>query len=166
VIAIVNEFKENGPEILKIGKDIVLGIWEGIKSLVGWLEEKIGDFVGGIVDNVKGVLGIHSPSRVFAGIGKNMALGIGAGWDSEYNGIRQGITSGLDFGTAKVGFAESSLGMASAGMVNAGAKSGFSVPQTVELRLTSADGQTFGRWMVPFIRSEDKSNPEVVSDSL
>ena len=67
ITAIVEEFKENGPEIIQIGKDVVMGIWNGIKSLVGWLNEKIGNFVGGIVDNVKGVLGIHSPSRVHRG---------------------------------------------------------------------------------------------------
>ena len=72
------------------------------------IEEKVSGFVGGIVDGVKGVLGIHSPSRVFAGIGENMALGLGKGWESEYNDIKNGIESGLYFETASVNVASAS----------------------------------------------------------
>lgn len=163
--AIADGFVEAWPEIVEIGKDIVRGLWEGIQALGGWLGDKISGFFGGIVDGAKDFLGIHSPSRVFAGIGENMALGVGAGWDSEFGGIRKGITSGLDFGTAHVGFAESGLGMASAGMINATAGSHYGFGGPVELVLRSDDGQTFGRWMVPFVRSENRSNPEVVSDA-
>ena len=108
--AIVQGFKESDLDIIEIGKDIVKGIWEGIKSMASWINNKVSDFVGGIVDGVKGVLGIHSPSRVFAGIGENMALGLGEGWDDEYGRISKSIKSGLDFGTASVDFASSGLG--------------------------------------------------------
>lgn len=43
---------------------------------------------------------------------------------------------------------------------------GGQVPEEIVLKLQSDDGTTLGRWMVPFIRAEDKSNPEVVSDKL
>ena len=33
------------------------------------------------------------------------------------------------------------------------------------LEVKTDDGQTMGRWLVPFVRAEDKSNPEVVSDT-
>ena len=95
--------------IVDIGKDIVRGVWDGIKAMWSWIKEKVSGFFGGIVDNVKGILGIHSPSRVFAGIGENMALGLGEGWDNEYDNIKRGITGGLDFGTAQIG-AELSFG--------------------------------------------------------
>ena len=50
-------------------------------------------------------------------------------------------------------------------MVNAlNSQSGGSLPEEIDLRLKTDDGQTIGRWLVPFVRSEDKSNPEVVSD--
>lgn len=118
VAAIVEGFQENGPEFLEIGKAIVQGIWEGIKSMGSWIEEKASGFVGGIVDNVKGVLGIHSPSRVFAGIGKNMALGLEEGWSGQYDRIGRGIESELRFDTTSVNFASSGLGVSSAGVVN------------------------------------------------
>ena len=169
IAELVNGFVEGLPDIIDVGKQIIEGLWEGITSMASWIEDKVSDFVGGIVDNVKGVLGIHSPSRVFAGIGENMALGLGEGWDDEYGRISKNIKSGLDFGTASVDFASSGLGLSSAGIINSrgyGRSGGMSVPGSIELKLTSEDGQIFGRWMVPFIRSEDKSNPEVVSDAV
>lgn len=115
---IVKAFVSSLPDIVDVGKQIVKGLWEGIKAMGSWIKEKVSGFFGGIVDNVKGVLGIHSPSRVFAGIGENMALGLGEGWDDEYGNIKRGITSGLDFGRASVGFADSGIGISSAAIVN------------------------------------------------
>ena len=106
---IVKTFVSSLPDIVDVGKQIVRGVWDGIKAMGSWIKEKVSGFFGGIVDNVKGVLGIHSPSRVFAGIGENMALGLGEGWESEYGTIKRGITNGLDFGTAQIG-AEQSFG--------------------------------------------------------
>ena len=83
--------------------------------------------------------------------------------------VKSAFNNGLDFDTASVDFASSGLGVSSAGIINSmgyGSSGGMSVPGSIELKLTSEDGQIFGRWMVPFIRSEDKSNPEVVSDAV
>ena len=167
--AIVNGFSDGMPNIIEIGKNIVNGIWEGIKSLAGWLKDNVKGFFGDIVNGAKNALGIHSPSTVFAGIGENMALGLGNGWNDEYGRISKNIKSGLNFGTASVDFASSGLGVSSTGIINSmgyGRSGGMSVPGSIELKLTSEGGQIFGRWMVPFIRSEDKSNPEVVSDAV
>jgi len=65
--------------LLEIGKDMVRGLWDGIKSMAGWIKDKVSDFVGGIVDGVKGVLGIRSPSRIFMDIGENLSLGLAEG---------------------------------------------------------------------------------------
>lgn len=167
--AIVKGFSDGMPNIIEIGENIVKGIWEGIKSLGSWLGDNVSGFFGDMVDGVKNFLGIHSPSTVFAGIGENMALGLGEGWNDEYGRISKNIKSGLDFGTTSVDFASSGLGVSSAGIINSmgyGRSGGMGVPGSIELKLTSEDGQIFGRWMVPFIRSEDKSNPEVVSDAV
>lgn len=80
-----------------IGKNIVQGIWDGISGMASWLWDKVSGFFSGIVDGVKDFLGIHSPSRVFAGIGENMALGLGAGWDDEFDSIRRNIEGAMDF---------------------------------------------------------------------
>jgi len=168
VMAIVDGFMENGPAFVEIGTAIVEGLWNGIASAGKWIKEKVTGFLGGIVDDAKDFLGIHSPSTVFAGIGENMSLGLGAGWEDSFKKVKEEIVNGLDFGAGNIDFAASGLGMSSAGMINAasGSTGGMSLPSVIELRLSSSDGQTFGRWMVPFIRSEDKSNPEVVSDAI
>ena len=135
--AIVKGFSDGMPNIIEIGKNIVKGIWEGIKSLGSWLGDNVGGFFGDMVDGVKNFLGIHSPSTVFAGIGENMALGLGEGWDDEYGRISKNIKSGLDFGTASVDFASSGLGSMSksiaGGIANSGASGDIVINITQEV---------------------------------
>ena len=49
--------------IINIGKSIVEGIWSGISSMIGWITDKVTGFFSGIVNGVKGLLGINSPSK-------------------------------------------------------------------------------------------------------
>lgn len=77
--------------IVEVGKNIVKGLWEGIASMGSWIKDKVTGFFGGIVSNVKGLLGIHSPSTVFAGIGDNMALGLGSGFEKSMVGVTERI---------------------------------------------------------------------------
>ena len=141
VRAIVLEFKKNGPEFKQIGKDIVMGLWNGISALASWLKSKVSDFVGGIVSNVKGVLGIHSPSRVFAGIGENMALGLGEGWDNEYGAVKNSITTGLDFGTSNIDVKKSGVWAMTHGNGNTLDKPGNPITIVVQSVL---DGKVIG----------------------
>lgn len=147
---IVKTFVSSLPDIVDVGKQIVKGLWEGIKAMGSWIKEKVSDFFGGIVDNVKGVLGIHSPSRVFAGIGENMALGLSEGWDDEYGNIKRGITSGLDFGTASVGFADSGIGISSAAIVNSMGEADDGGGSTT-LNLMLPDGTKLATYTLPFL---------------
>ena len=137
IAELVNGFAEAMPDIISVGEDIVRGIWEGISNLGSWLGDKVGGFFGDMVDGVKDFLGIHSPSRVFAGIGENMALGLGEGWDDEYGRISKNIKSGLDFGTASVDFASSGLGSMSksisGGIANSGASGDVVINITQEV---------------------------------
>lgn len=152
VAAILSGFSSAVSGVFEIGKNIVMGLWDGIKSMGSWIVEKIGDFLGGIVDGAKDLLGIHSPSRVFADIGKNMALGLGNGWEDSFGRVRDGIIHGLDFGAASVDFASSGLGVSSAGIINsmaAGSDAGFADGLTVNLTLP--DGTKFATWQLPYL---------------
>ena len=127
--AIIDGFYALMGSVAEIGADIVRGIWEGIKNMAGWIGDQVAGFFGGLIDGAKNLLGIHSPSTVFADMGKNMALGLGNRWDGAFSSVRKGITDGMDFGTASVDFASSGLGVSSAGIINgmaAGAKQGNS----------------------------------------
>lgn len=144
-----------GEAAIEIGIALVKGIWEGIKRMGDWLTGMVKGFFDGIVDGVKGVLGIHSPSRVFAGIGENMALGLGEGWDNEYGNIKRSIASGMDFGTASVDFGASgvaAIGNSIASGVGALAASG--VGSIVINLTTELDGAVLARKMVPYNAAE------------
>ena len=95
--AIVKGFSEGMPNIIEIGKNIVNGVWQGIQSMIGWFTSKVEGFFSGIVNSVKNALGIHSPSKVFASIGKYMAEGLGEGWDDKFSDVRDEIDKSLDF---------------------------------------------------------------------
>lgn len=113
--AIVSEFKNRGPEFQNIGKDIVRGLWNGINAMASWIKSKVSSFMSDIVSGAKKVLGIQSPSKVFAEMGGFMAEGLGEGWDKEYSIVKRKIEGGLDFGTASVGFEEIGFGRIASG---------------------------------------------------
>lgn len=69
--------------MLDIGKNIVSGLWNGINAMKDWVLSKISGFVGGIVGGIKNLLGIHSPSTVFAEIGENVSRGLANGIQAE-----------------------------------------------------------------------------------
>jgi phage-related minor tail protein len=80
ITALLDAFGDLLGDFVDIGSDIVKGLWEGIKSMGSWIKDKVSGFVGGMVDGVKGVLGIHSPSRVFRDeVGQMIGLGMAEG---------------------------------------------------------------------------------------
>jgi phage-related protein/predicted nucleic acid-binding Zn-ribbon protein len=95
IAAIVSGLGSAVGSVMKIGVDIVKGLWDGIKSMGKWLSDAVGNFFGGIVSGVKGLLGIRSPSLVFAGIGENMGLGIGEGFTSAMKGVEKDISDAI-----------------------------------------------------------------------
>ncbi len=89
ISAIIDGLGKALSAVWEIGKNIVTGLWNGIQSMASWIKSKVSDFVGGIVSGIKGVLGIRSPSTVFAGIGGHMAEGLGVGFMRAMDGIRR-----------------------------------------------------------------------------
>lgn len=156
VDAIISAFLDSLPDIIEVGKDIVRGLWEGIKLMASWIGEKISGFVGGLVDGVKGVLGIHSPSRVFAGIGQNMALGLGQGFEKQMQSVTAGIQDAIPTPTVDTVY------NAAAGMVNGLALAGGGVYR-VEIPLY-INGVEFYRASIDDLRTVQRSNPEVLDD--
>ena len=100
---IIGTFQNVGSTFLEIGGNIVNGIRDGISGAWQALTSFISEKVQGLVGGVKGLLGIHSPSTVFAGIGGNMALGIGEGWGGQFGRVRDAIEKNMTFSAAAVG---------------------------------------------------------------
>lgn len=154
--SVVSFFKSVPEQMVEIGKNIVRGLWEGIKAMASWVKEKVSGFVGGLVDGVKGVLGIHSPSRVFAGIGQNMALGLGQGFERQMQRVSSGIQDAIPTPTVDTVY------NAAAGMVNGLALAGGGVYR-VEIPLY-INGVEFYRASIDDLRTVQRSNPEVLDD--
>ncbi len=93
ISSLVNGFGKLLGAFNNIGSNIVSGIWQGISGMRDWIYNKVKDFFGGIVDSVKGLLGIHSPSTVFAGIGGYMAQGLGQGFSKAMGDISADMQS-------------------------------------------------------------------------
>lgn len=62
-----------------IGENIVSGLLNGIKGAWNSLTKWVSNGINGLVSVVKGLLGIHSPSKVFSEIGLNICRGLAEG---------------------------------------------------------------------------------------
>lgn len=95
IVALVHAFGSYVSSVAGIGKAIVDGIRKGITEQWQRLKADVSNLFTGLVDWIKKLLGIHSPSRVFADIGQNMAAGIGDGWASTIGNINRQIGESL-----------------------------------------------------------------------
>lgn len=88
VSAIVGALRQAPGMVLDVGKNIVSGLWQGIQNSAGWLREKVSGWVHGIMQDIKGFFGIHSPSRLMRDeVGKYLAEGIGVGFEDEMGAV-------------------------------------------------------------------------------
>lgn len=93
---ILNFFKSPLEGIKNIGSNLVKGLWNGIKDMVGWIGDKIKGFGKSVLNGLKSFFGIKSPSRLLRDeIGKNLALGIGVGFDKEIGHVVDDIKSSI-----------------------------------------------------------------------
>ncbi|MCL1552642.1 phage tail tape measure protein, partial [Xanthomonas nasturtii] len=65
--------------MLQAGADMISGLIQGIRSKLGAASNAIASVGTGVVDRFKGLLGIHSPSRVFAQLGDFTIQGLTVG---------------------------------------------------------------------------------------
>ena len=125
--SIVDKVKEIPRELISSGKDIVAGLWDGISSKVDWLKEKVKGWCGGVVDTIKGWFGIASPSKLMRDeIGKNLALGVGVGFEKNLKGVSGDMARALNNAVPSVGVNASSP----PGALASGSSGGVVINQT------------------------------------
>lgn len=133
-----------------IGRNIVSGIKNGVSNTWNGLKSGVGTAVNGLVGGVESILGIASPSKVFARIGGYMAEGLGQGFDREMLGVRKDIEDQMTFGTTS--FSVSGAAKSSVGVVNGLlANNQPGTPMQINLVL---DGQTIARAIFDPLRGE------------
>jgi len=163
ISAIVKAFSDGMKQIKEIGKDVVKGIWEGIKSMASWLSDKVKDFFSGITDNIKGILGISSPSKVFAGIGKFMAEGLGEGFGAEMQNVSKLINDSVPTNLTMTGQYQATDNI---GFINglAGILSQTS-SQPIEL-VINLDSKVIARQIYDPLKNEDKIRGRILAGGL
>lgn len=78
--AIVKGLLSGMASIGEVGSQLVHGLFDGISNAASWLYDKLRGWVSDVLGWVKGLFGIHSPSKVFANeIGKFIPPGITLG---------------------------------------------------------------------------------------
>lgn len=99
IMAIFNAFAET--DWAEIGRNIIDGISNGIKSAAGKLKDMLtGTVIGGSVEELKEKLGIHSPSTVMRDeVGKmlpaGLAIGVEEGMNKEEKRISEAMRRGV-----------------------------------------------------------------------
>lgn len=77
--SIVDGLKDLPRKVIEIGGNIVKGIWQGISDGWTWLTDSIKNLADNLLQGVKDALGIESPSKEFAWVGKMVDEGFAKG---------------------------------------------------------------------------------------
>lgn len=78
-----------------LGWNIIQGIRDGLEKAWNDLTKWFSNAWNGLIDGARNILGIHSPSKVFADIGDFMALGLGEGFTKSMTAVNKDIANAI-----------------------------------------------------------------------
>ena len=155
ITSVIRGLNDGFRNIGEIGKNIVIGIWNGIAKMGDWLWDQVSSFFSGIVNGVKKLLGIASPSKVFAGIGGFMAEGLGEGFDSQFKSIKKNIENSMNFEDANASINVSSNFQNQVGNVAASTQNTQNNnDRSIHLTVVSPDGKELARFIAPYMGAQ------------
>lgn len=187
IFGIVEALVKGIPDIANVGVALIQGLLDGITSMIGAVINKVKGFASSIVGTLKDVLGIHSPSTVFAEIGGYMMAGLSEGMAAgeadvldSVDGLA-GFISGRfsdalqldtlnslnqDIRPRQTGVTNESFQQGLSAAVNAmSAFTGFATgSQPMNIIIKTRDGLEIARAFVPDIRTAMREDPEVLDD--
>ena len=103
IARMVNGLLEGIKDFANVGVNLVKGLWNGIKDSYNWIKNKISGWVGNVMDFIKGLFGIHSPSTVMRDeVGKYLAQGLGVGFDDELDSVYNDMQRAIDLETGRM----------------------------------------------------------------
>ena len=86
--AIYNYFAGLYSDMLQIGKNIIIGIWNGLVSMASWLYHQLTSLISSISPGpIKSVLGISSPSKLMHSYGQFVGQGLANGIKATYGQV-------------------------------------------------------------------------------
>jgi len=84
IVDLLNPFNSLQVQMLKVGVNIVKGLWDGMTSMASWLKDRVTGFFKNLVPSwAEKALGIASPSKVFAAVGKNIVEGLSSTFNTK-----------------------------------------------------------------------------------
>lgn len=103
IARMVNGLLEGLKDFANVGVNLVKGLWNGISNSFTWIKNKIKGWVGNVMDFIKGLFGIHSPSTVMRDeVGKYLAQGLGVGFDDELDSVYNDMQRAIDLETGRM----------------------------------------------------------------
>lgn len=96
ISSIFNFFKQVPSMMKEVGGNLIKGLWNGIANIGSWVIDRIKGLGKTILNAVKGIFGIHSPSTEFAIIGKYNMLGLEKGMEDMAPEIQKDIDGMFD----------------------------------------------------------------------
>lgn len=91
---LVNAIKDLPSRFAEIGSNIVQGIWKGISDGWNWLKDSVAGLAESLLQGAKDALGIESPSKEFAYVGRMVDEGFAKGI-TDYAGLVTGAMGNL-----------------------------------------------------------------------
>lgn len=107
--SMINYFKQLPGMFRDIGGMLIRGLWNGISNYAGWVIRKIRGMGSSILRAVKGIFGVHSPSREFAWIGKMNMVGLENGMEDMQPKVQQAIDGMFDLSPSLYGSTSTNL---------------------------------------------------------
>ena len=156
VVSVIRGLNDGFMRIDEIGKNIVIGIWNGIAKMGDWLWDQVSSFFSGIVNGVKKLLGIASPSKVFAGIGGFMAEGLGEGFDSQFKSIKKNIENSMNFedANASINVSNNIQKQVGSGIYSSTQTAQGNNDRSINLTVVSPDGKELARFIAPYMGAQ------------
>lgn len=125
--------------ISNVGLNLVKGLWNGISNAAGWVLDKIRGFGQSILNGIKGILGIHSPSTETTWMGKMLMQGLANGIDDNAKKAVNSMRNAANSALGAVDAGAFSFGGGNYTFSGSGAGSNISVP--VNITVYGAQGQ-------------------------
>ena len=107
--AMIGQLKGIGVNgFLGVGKNLIKGLWNGLNQK-NWIVNKVKGMGKAIINAVKGIFGVHSPSRVFAWVGKMNMTGFYNGMEDMQPKVQQAIDGMFDLNPSLYGSTSTNL---------------------------------------------------------